>query len=116
MDPIELSDALDDLGVGRRVAIAGNTTVGSVLTATLRPGWLAESYQWTRDGVAIAGATASTYTLQAADNGTVIGCQALNLYVEALGLTIPSQTVEASYLTDESGQRFIDENNDHLTE
>jgi prepilin-type N-terminal cleavage/methylation domain-containing protein len=53
--------------------ITGTTTVGSVLTAGARtPAAATVSYQWKRDGVSIAGATASTYTLVAADLGTVI--------------------------------------------
>jgi prepilin-type N-terminal cleavage/methylation domain-containing protein len=53
--------------------ITGTTTVGSVLTAGARtPAAATVSYQWRRDGVAIAGATASTYTLVAADLGTTI--------------------------------------------
>ena len=49
--------------------ISGTTTVGSTLTVT--PGtWSPTAtltYQWLRDGVAISGATASTYVLVAAD-------------------------------------------------
>ena len=51
--------------------IAGTARVGS--TATARPGtWTAApalAYQWTRNGVAIAGATAATYKFAAADAG-----------------------------------------------
>lgn len=35
--------------------------------------WTAFTYQWTRDGEAIAGATSDTYTLTAADSGKKIG-------------------------------------------
>jgi prepilin-type N-terminal cleavage/methylation domain-containing protein len=53
--------------------ISGTATVGSVLTAGARtPAAATVTYQWRRDGVAIAGATASTYTLVAADLGTTI--------------------------------------------
>lgn len=51
--------------------IAGNTTVGSVLTATpgtWGPGTVALTYQWYRNAVAITGATAATYTLAADDD------------------------------------------------
>lgn len=59
--------------------ITGNETVGSVLTCTTG-GWDASpsatfAYQWRRNGVNIAGATASTYTLVAADESTVISCR-----------------------------------------
>lgn len=51
--------------------ISGTATVGQVLTSTTGT-WTGDptityARQWLRDGVAIAGATAATYTLQAAD-------------------------------------------------
>ena len=55
------------------VSIAGTPTVSHVLTASNDladedgPNSLVVSYQWKRDGVAITGATASTYTLMTAD-------------------------------------------------
>ena len=56
------------------VTISGTAKVGSLLTAN--PGtWTpsaAFTYVWKRNGVAISGATASTYTLKAADAGKVI--------------------------------------------
>ncbi len=55
--------------------IAGSTTIGSVLTATpgtWAPAGTALTYQWNRGGVAIAGATSSTYTLVTADDTTTI--------------------------------------------
>ncbi|MDH4152735.1 MAG: tandem-95 repeat protein, partial [Nitrospira sp.] len=58
------------------VTIAGTPTEDQTLTAsnTLADadGLGAISYQWQRDGVAIVGATASTYTLGDADVGTTI--------------------------------------------
>ncbi|WP_068401631.1 5'-nucleotidase C-terminal domain-containing protein [Kribbia dieselivorans] len=54
--------------------ISGTARVGSKLTA--RPGaWdagVTKSYQWLRNGAAIAGATKSTYTLTAADAGAKV--------------------------------------------
>ncbi|MEE9963827.1 MAG: S8 family serine peptidase [Propionicimonas sp.] len=49
--------------------IAGTARVGRTMTAnaTFSPGASYLHFQWTRDGVAIGGATARTYTLQAAD-------------------------------------------------
>jgi hypothetical protein len=47
--------------------ISGTAQVGQVLSAS--PGF---TYQWYRSGVAIAGATSSTYTLVAADSGNTI--------------------------------------------
>lgn len=55
--------------------IAGNTTIGSVLTATpgsWTPSATTLSYQWYRNGTAISGATATTYTLVTADDTTTI--------------------------------------------
>jgi hypothetical protein len=52
--------------------IAGTVAVGSKLTAsagTWAPSPVALTYQWHRNGTAIAGATAATYTVQAADAG-----------------------------------------------
>ena len=58
------------------VTISGIAAEGQILTAsnTLADadGLGAISYQWLRDGVAIGGATASTYTLGVADIGTII--------------------------------------------
>ncbi|PZQ39658.1 MAG: hypothetical protein DI570_30835, partial [Phenylobacterium zucineum] len=50
--------------------ISGKAVVGARLTATAgtwSPAPVGLAYQWTRDGKAISGATASTYTVQAAD-------------------------------------------------
>lgn len=57
---------------------SGSTTVGSVVSTT-NGTWTASpaptfTYQWKRDGVAISGATASTYTLVTADIGPDITC------------------------------------------
>jgi hypothetical protein len=55
--------------------ISGTAKVGSVLTASAGawgPAGVELAYQWLRDGTAIAGATARTYTLVAADLGKPI--------------------------------------------
>ena len=55
--------------------ISGTATVGSTLTAvagTWAPVPTSITYQWNRNGVAISGATASTYKLVAADGGASI--------------------------------------------
>lgn len=52
--------------------VSGTVRVGSVLTATSgtwAPSPVTLGYSWMRNGVAIAGATAATYTLVAADAG-----------------------------------------------
>ena len=59
--------------------VAGARKVGQTLTANTRT-WspAAEfSYQWYRNGRAIAGATASTYLLTAADKGKKIRVRVL---------------------------------------
>jgi hypothetical protein len=64
--------------------ISGTKRVGSTLTATVTP-WLAGSYpttratmslQWLRNGVAVPGATATTYRLTSADRGQKISVRA----------------------------------------
>lgn len=51
---------------GAGVFVTGQRIAGQVCTARL-VGGIASGWQWHRDGVAISGATASTYTLQPAD-------------------------------------------------
>ncbi len=57
--------------------ISGTETQGQVLSVT-NGTWtntpLSYGYQWLRDGVAIGGATSSTYTLGLADVGTQVSC------------------------------------------
>ena len=53
--------------------ISGTATQGSTLTAGARtPAAATVTYQWKKDGVNIAGATGSTYTLTAAEVGGTI--------------------------------------------
>lgn len=57
--------------------ITGTTTVGSTLTVhngTWSGSPTSYAYQWQRNGVAIGGATAATYVLQAGDSGKLVGC------------------------------------------
>jgi uncharacterized protein YjiK len=64
--------------VATNVAISGTPQVGQVLTGTYTYGDAdgdaegASTYRWLRDGSAIVGATARTYTLTTADEGTLI--------------------------------------------
>ena len=60
-------------------AVTGTATVGSTLTSTTGT-WTGSptptfTYQWRRNGVAIGGATASTYLIDALDVGTSVTCQ-----------------------------------------
>ncbi|MCB8955229.1 MAG: hypothetical protein H6529_01960 [Nocardioides sp.] len=62
-------------------AISGTAAVGSTLTCS-QGSWsgggpadpISYAYRWLREGVAITGATSSTYTVVAADDGTNLRC------------------------------------------
>lgn len=62
--------------VAPTVSPSGTQSTGSVITANdgtwtgVAP--ITFEYKWTRNGIAISGATASTYTIQLADDGTTI--------------------------------------------
>lgn len=59
-------------------AATGTGTVGQTLSVT-NGNWqyvpTSYAYQWLRNGAAIAGATAATHLLVAADSGTSVSCQ-----------------------------------------
>ena len=60
---------------GMTPTVTGKSDLGEVLTATpgtWEPAGVTLAYQWLRDGVAIDGATASTYTLTTADVAAAI--------------------------------------------
>jgi len=62
--------------VAPTVSPSGTQTTGTLITASVGT-WsgvapITYEYKWTRNGVAISGATASTYTIQLADDGTTI--------------------------------------------
>ena len=62
--------------VAPTVSPSGTQSTGTLITANVGT-WTGVSpityeYKWTRDGLAISGATASTYTIQLADDGTTI--------------------------------------------
>jgi len=93
------------------VTITGTPYIGYELSASsslYSPGGLHVRYQWNRDGVAISGATSSTYTLVAADDGAVITNSVLHTngrwtrdsFVTAgtSAITEEPQTITASYL------------------
>jgi hypothetical protein len=55
---------------------SGTATVGSTLAVTVGT-WIQSptyTFQWLRNGVAIAGATSQTYLLVAADSGKTVSC------------------------------------------
>ncbi|QBP75393.1 fibronectin type III domain-containing protein [Herbaspirillum huttiense] len=71
------------------VVISGSLGAGNVLTASLRPGYSATGFQWTRNGSDISGQTASTYTQLTTDRGSVIGCRATGLAYSGSAGTVP---------------------------
>lgn len=76
--------------------ITGTARVGELLTAVLGtwiPAATTTTYQWFRDGAAIAGATATTYRAVAADLGTAITVTATGT---RLGYTSTTRTSDAT--------------------
>lgn len=80
-----IAAAIDDvIGVAHAPApvyapqVSGTATVGSTLSCTMGI-WdgapTSYAYQWLRDGANIAGATAATYVLQAADSKHGVSCR-----------------------------------------
>ena len=59
--------------------LSGTPETGEVLSCTTGTwegeGVLSYAYSWLRDGIVIAGATVSTYTLVEADEGAMISCR-----------------------------------------
>lgn len=81
---------------GAKPTITGTTKVGSTLTAkagTWAPAPVTLSHQWLRNGVAISGATASTYKLTSADKGKRITVRVTGTKA---GYTTLSQTSTAT--------------------
>lgn len=81
-------------GAGITITVTGNSTVGSVLTATLPAGYVAASWQWSRKDAQnnlypIAGATSATYTIVSADQGFSLIPTAVNLsYIGQTGVAV----------------------------
>lgn len=80
-------------GTGEVVSITGGGVVGDVMIATLASGWAATGYQWTRDGVDIAGQTNSTYTTVSGDAGKQISCKVTGLSNAATGKVIAAAPI-----------------------
>jgi len=84
-------------------SVSGTPSAGSTLTCA--PGeWTNApelSFAWLRDGVTIAGATAATYVLSAADAGTTIACRVTatngggSSTATSAGLVVPSPPAPA---------------------
>ncbi len=75
-----------------RVTKSNGDALGSVFTATAAAGWIGSGWQWYRNGVAISGATASTYTRVQADSGCTISVVATGIPFSA-SLEIPTSVV-----------------------
>lgn len=76
--------------------VTGNAQIGGVLTAVpgaWTPATAALTYQWTRNGTAISGATAATYTVTAADKGATLK---VNVTGSAAGYTPPTATATSA--------------------
>ena len=94
---------LDKLTATPTPLITGNSTVGSLLTVnpgTWAPATVTLAYQWYRNSIAIAGATATTYTLVAADDLTVIT-------VKVTGSKSGYGDVTTTSATFQVGQQFV---------
>ncbi|HEY5193891.1 MAG TPA: carboxypeptidase regulatory-like domain-containing protein [Solirubrobacteraceae bacterium] len=110
-------------------AISGTPTVGSVLSCsngswsgdpelTLSAGWPLSStftYQWLREGAAIAGATSSAYLVQAADVGHGLVCEVTATNVAghvsarsaAVTVLLPVVTVSSSKIAASGGSARV---------
>jgi hypothetical protein len=81
-------------------AITGTSTVGSTLTCSTGT-WSGSptsySYQWLRDGVEIAAATAATHLLVSGDSGKMISCAVIA--TDAFGGQTKTTTAEVGPIT-----------------
>jgi hypothetical protein len=104
--------------------ISGTPEVGQTLTSTTGTwtgtGTITYAYQWRRDGENIGGATASTYEVQLADEGTDITCRVTatddlgSRGANSNALSVPAAPSTASALLLESGDFLLLENGDKL--
>jgi len=106
------------------VTLTGTAANGATLTITDGQSYTTvdgaktvdRSYEWLRDGTAIASATAATYTLTATDIGTVITAKVTARATGYIGLTTtssPSATVTTG--TKAAGNASINNSTDILT-
>ena len=82
-------------------ALVGNTLSSTTGTWTSDTGVIGYLYQWTRNSVAISGATSSTYTLVSEDRLTTIRCQ-----VAATDTDGTSAYVNSNALTERTIENF----------
>ena len=83
--------------------VSGSTALGGVLTCVVEPGYAA-TFQWLRDGVAIAGATNSTYTLVAGDLTHRFACRLSGITYDSAGVDVPAAPAPAIPV----GSMFLD--------
>lgn len=76
--------------------ITGAFNVGNTLTASPGP-WLDPSYQWTRDGAAISGATGATYVLTSADLGHTVDYYVTGTKMAAVGQVVGALVSSAKF-------------------
>ena len=86
-------------GAGSAVSLSGVAAVGNTLTCLLAPGYTGTpTYQWTRDGVAIVGATTSTYVVQVGDLTHVLSCRVSGVTWASSGFTVGDALVVSTYV------------------
>jgi len=105
--------------------ISGTTTLGSVLTSTTGT-WTGNpsptfSYEWTRNGLPILGATSSTYTLMVADSNANINCfvdatNALGTSTQISNTITVGNYSSINRITEINDQRITENNNNRITQ
>jgi hypothetical protein len=81
------------------VTPSGSQAIGTLLTSTAgtwtRGGFtfVSDSYQWLLNGVAISGATSSTYTLLAGQEGGSVVCQVIDTTTQGPSVAASSNTI-----------------------
>lgn len=88
--------ATGDISPAPAPTITGTPKVGQTLTANLGT-WMSGttlSYQWTKNGSNISGATNATYVIQDADAGSLISVFAIGQATGYKGVAIPSANIK----------------------
>ena len=105
-------------GAGKLAArVSGTLAVGGTLTCTVDPAFSGSpTYQWLRNGVAIAGQTASTLSVVSLDVGTVITCRVSGLIYTSTGQLVPDLTATFFRLTEAGDFRITEAGDNRVTE
>ena len=92
-----ITSTLPTISVAPAVTPSGSQAVGTLLTTTngtwTNGSGAAYTYQWTLAGVAISGATSSTYTLLAGQEGGSVTCQVVATTTQGSSLPASSNTI-----------------------